>query len=114
MNWVIMVARVAMCATMVYVLRRVTTRVAPIERDLTISLSDWLARNNHLSLIWGLPAMVIIGLSDDNLWGPDPAQPWAELRNLQLATKSRDRQSVRKARRDRLSEVNVLFAVLCS
>ena len=85
MNWVIMVARVVMFATMVYVLRRVTTRVAPIERDLTMSMSDWLHRNNHLSLMWGLPAMVIIGLSDDNLWGRDPSQPWAELRNLQLA-----------------------------
>jgi hypothetical protein len=85
MNWAITAARLAMCASMVYVLRHVTARVAPLERDLSVTLSDWRHRHNQLSLLWGLPAMVVIGLSDNAVWGRNPLQPWAELRNLQLA-----------------------------
>lgn len=86
MNWAIMAARLAMCVSMAGVLRYVTSRVAPLERDVSVSLSDWRHRHNQLSLLWGLPALVALGMSGDAIWGRDPSQPWAELRSLQLAT----------------------------
>jgi hypothetical protein len=74
-----------MFATMVYVLRHVTTRVATLERDMSVSLSDWLHLNNKRSLMWGVPAMLLIALSCDAVWGKNLSEPWAELRNIQLA-----------------------------